>query len=433
MCSEVMAPGLRWDEKLRKYIGLAYKYAEVREYFSGSRISIEDKVLDPLPFPQIHDSVELRDYQAKALELWMKERRGVIVLPTGAGKTVVALKAIAKLGVATLILVPTIDLMNQWHSQVMTRLGVDAGRLGGGYDSVKGITVSTYDSAYVRAEELGNRFALLIFDEVHHLPSEGYMNVAQMSAAPYRLGLTATPEREDGRHVLLDDLVGPVVFRTSPSQLSGKYLSEFETEKIYVNLTPEEEKRYYALREKFKRFLASRKIRLTSSQDFGKLVRMAYRSREAREALLAWHESTEIAVNSRAKVNKLRELLTLHDQEKTIVFTRNVELAYEISSLFLIPVITYRTPKDEREEILRLFREGKYRVVVTSNVLDEGIDVPDASLAIVLGGYGSRRQLVQRLGRILRKKDGKRAKFIEIVAKGTVDYSLSRRRGSASV
>jgi len=328
-----MAPGLRWDEKLRKYIGLAYKYAEVREYFSGSRISIEDKVLDPLPFPQIHDSVELRDYQAKALELWMKERRGVIVLPTGAGKTVVALKAIAKLGVATLILVPTIDLMNQWHSQVMTRLGVDAGRLGGGYDSVKGITVSTYDSAYVRAEELGNRFALLIFDEVHHLPSEGYMNVAQMSAAPYRLGLTATPEREDGRHVLLDDLVGPVVFRTSPSQLSGKYLSEFETEKIYVNLTPEEEKRYYALREKFKRFLASRKIRLTSSQDFGKLVRMAYRSREAREALLAWHESTEIAVNSRAKVNKLRELLTLHDQEKTIVFTRNVELAYEISSL----------------------------------------------------------------------------------------------------
>jgi len=299
--------------------------------------------------------------------------------------------------------------------------------------TLKGITVSTYDSAYVRAEELGNRFALLIFDEVHHLPSEGYMNVAQMSAAPYRLGLTATPEREDGRHVLLDDLVGPVVFRTSPSQLSGKYLSEFETEKIYVNLTPEEEKRYYALREKFKRFLASRKIRLTSSQDFGKLVRMAYRSREAREALLAWHESTEIAVNSRAKVNKLRELLTLHDQEKTIVFTRNVELAYEISSLFLIPVITYRTPKDEREEILRLFREGKYRVVVTSNVLDEGIDVPDASLAIVLGGYGSRRQLVQRLGRILRKKDGKRAKFIEIVAKGTFDYSLSRRRGSASV
>jgi hypothetical protein len=76
LCSEVMAPGLRWDEKLRKYIGLAYKYAQVREYFSGSRISIEDKVLDPLPFPQIHDSVELRDYQAKALELWMKERRG---------------------------------------------------------------------------------------------------------------------------------------------------------------------------------------------------------------------------------------------------------------------------------------------------------------------------------------------------------------------
>lgn len=114
--------------------------------------------------------------------------------------------------------------------------------------------------------------------------------------------------------------------------------------------------------------------------------------------------------------------------EKIIIFTRNTSMVYEISRLFLIPAVTYKTNKQERIEILEKFRSGKYNVIVTSSVLDEGIDVPDASIGIVLGGYGTSRQFIQRLGRILRKKENKKARLIEIITKGTSDYNLSKRR-----
>jgi len=265
------------------------------------------------------------------------------------------------------------------------------------------------------------------------LPSEGYLNIAQLSAAPYRMGLTATVEREDGRHQALPEVVGPIVYRVSPSELAGKYIAEYDIEVIRVNMEPEEKEKYKELREKFKGFLRSRGLTVRSLEDFRRLIGIASRDREAREALLAWHEATSIAVNSNAKIRKLEELLpTLHN-EKVIIFTRNNYMAYSISKRFLVPVITYKVSKEERREILEAFREGKYRVIVTSNVLDEGIDVPDASVAIVMGGYGTSRQFLQRLGRILRKSSPqKRARLIEIVTRGTVDSALSRRRKSAT-
>ncbi len=391
-------------------------------------MEVEDSVLDLLPFPLISDQIRLREYQQEALNAWLKSKQGIIVIPTGGGKTVIGLKATALIRLATLIIVPTIDLLQQWYENVRELLGVEAGRIGGGYDELKGITVITYDSAYTQLEKIGNKFGLVIFDEVHHLPSEGYSIIAQGLASPYRLGLTATPERSDGRDKLYPLLVGPIVYRITVSNLVGKYLSNFETQRIYVNLTEDEEKLYRYYRGILKKFLSQHNLELKSLNDFNKLVKLAAKYKEAREALLAWHEALKIAVNSKAKVEKLKDLLKELNGEKIIIFTRNTSMAYEISRLFLIPAVTYKTGKQERVEILEKFRSGKYNVIVTSSVLDEGIDVPDASVAIVLGGYGTSRQFIQRLGRILRKKENKKARLIEIVTKGTSDYNLSKRR-----
>lgn len=139
---------------------------------------------------------------------------------------------------------PTIDLMNQWRARLKEELKVDAGVLGGGEQEIKAITVSTYDSAYIHAERLGNRFGFMIFDEVHHLPAEGYRHIAEMFASPFRMGLTATYEREDGLHTELNRLIGGKIFEKKVSELAGEHLSPYRIEKITVDLIREEQEEY---------------------------------------------------------------------------------------------------------------------------------------------------------------------------------------------
>jgi superfamily II DNA or RNA helicase len=428
LISDTYAPEMKVDQKTDKYITMAYKYREILSYFKESGISVKDYVLQPLPFPIVKDKVKLRDYQEKALKSWLISKRGIIVMPTGAGKTVIGLKAIYNLKVSTLIIVPTIDLLDQWYKSLIKGLNVNPGRLGGGYEDIQGITVSTYDSAYSKIELIGNKFLFLIFDEVHHLPSEGYMEIAQLSASPYRLGLTATPEREDRRDKLLIDLVGPIVYTISSSDLSGKYLAEYEIERIYVNLKEDEEKKYKEFRRLLKENLGKLGLELKSLNDFKQLIYHAGKSPLAKEALHAWFESNKIAINSEAKIDKLKLLLEDLKGEKIIIFTRDTNMAYKLSKIFLVPAVTYKTPKDERREIIENFRENKYKIIIASNVFDEGVDIPDASIAIIVGGYGTKRQFIQRLGRVLRMKNGKKAKLIELVTKSTSDYNLSLRR-----
>nr|WP_211096508.1 DEAD/DEAH box helicase family protein [Acidilobus sp. 7A] len=430
LLSDAYAPGLRYEERLRAYVGLPYRYADVLAYFRESGISVEDEVISPLPLQLGRgEELKLRDYQRRALEAWRRAgRRGVVVIPTGAGKTIIALEAIREVAGATIVLVPTIDLLWQWSRAIAKHLGVTPGVLGGGEDEVRGITVSTYDSAYSRAEELGNRFVLAVFDEVHHLPSPGYMEVAQVLAAPYRLGLTATPEREDGRHSLLPDLVGPIVIRVSPAELRGKYLADYDVKRVYVSLTDDERARYEELRRRLRGDLGRLGLRLRSLDDFHRLLSLAARDPVAKDAVEAWYESVRLAVNSRAKLEALRELLREYSDRKVLVFTRDTEMAYAISREFLVPAVTYKTPKEERAKVLEMFRRGDYRVIVASSVFDEGVDVPDAGVAVIVGGYGTPRQFVQRLGRVLRPAEGKRALLIELVTRGTVDGRISRRR-----
>ncbi|MCK4731527.1 MAG: hypothetical protein KAT65_03625, partial [Methanophagales archaeon] len=163
-------------------------------------------------------------------------------------------------------------------------------------------------------------------------------------------------------------------------------------------------------------------------RDFRLFVMRSGRDASAREALLARNKARQIALNSQSKLNSLSEILDLHFGERMIIFTEHNSLVYAISKQFLIPAITHTTQKDERADILQKFRAGKYKLIVTSKVLEEGIDVPEASVGIILSGSGSKREYKQRLGRILRKKEGKLAVLYELVSKKTTEVGISRRR-----
>lgn len=429
MKGEVGTPYGKWDPRSGCYRLKASHYKDALEYFKESRIRYEDDVPNPPPLEQLKSNVELRAYQNKALDNWRRAgNRGVLVLPTAAGKTFIALKAIELLRTQTLIIVPTLDLIDQWRKRVRECLGVEAGVVGGGENTVRMVTVSTYDSAYSQAAQLGNKFMFLVFDEVHHLASPGYMQIGEMYIAPYRMGLTATYERSDQRHALLPLIVGDPVYSIDIEELAGKHLSPYTYEKVLVELTPEEQQTYEAEMSVFKNYLRQRRIVLKSAADFQRFIMTTGRDPHAREALLARNRALRVAVNSEAKLNLLAQRLEAYKYEKILIFTLYNDLVYTISRRFLIPAVTYQTPREERREILVNFGNGKYKVIVTSQVLDEGMDVPDASVGLILGGTGSTRETVQRLGRLLRKKEGKTAKLVEIISKETVEVGISRRR-----
>jgi len=422
-------PFARYDSRTGCYRALACKYRDVISYLEFSRIDYKDSVLDPIPCPVFDADIELREYQEQAVERWMEDKKGVIVLPTGSGKTYVALEIIKELSVPTLVIVPTLDLLDQWKEKLSIFGSENVGEYSGRKKELKPITVSTYDSAYLSAELLGNKFLLLVFDEVHHLPSDAYRQIAEMSAAPYRLGLTATYERDDGKHSLLPELVGGKVFELMPDDLAGKHLADYIVKRIYVPLTDEEKAKYEEKARIFKEYVSTRGIKLASPDDFKRVVMATGYDSRAYNALRAWDEARRIAFNSKNKLVKLRELLEKHRGDKIIIFTRHNDLVYTISRLFLIPAITHKTSKDERRIILDGFRRGKYKAIVSSQVLDEGIDVPDASVGIIMSGSGSAREFIQRLGRILRPSRGKdKAILYELVSRETGEVNTARRR-----
>jgi len=426
---DIRVPNSSWDERSRTFRAMGMHYKDIIDYLKASGMDFKDNVLDLIPCPELQSSVVLRDYQQQALDAWTASgRRGVIVLPTGSGKTIIGMKAISMLNAPSLVVAPTIDLMNQWRSRLEEEFKIEIGALGGGEQEVKAVTVSTYDSAYIHAERLGNKFALIIFDEVHHLPAEGYRHIAQMFASPFRMGLTATYEREDGLHTELTRLIGGKVFEKKVNELAGEHLSPYHIEKITVGLVREEQEQYNLNQGIFSDYLRKSNLTLKSPADFQKLVMRSGRDPNARAALLARNAARDIAFNSTSKIEKLAEILKNHRESRVFIFTEHNKLVHRISREFLIPAITYRTGGKERSEILERFRAGVYRAVVTSKVLDEGIDVPDADVGIIISGTGSERAFVQRLGRILRKRQGKKAVLYEIVSARTSEVNTAKRR-----
>lgn len=429
---DVRIPNSTWDERSKRFRAMALHYRDIVDYLNNSKIGFTDNVLDLIPCPELQSNITLRDYQKQALDAWiLNSKRGVIVLPTGSGKTVIGIKAISLLNTPTIVVVPTLDLLDQWRSQLKKEFKIDIGMLGGGEQEIKAITVSTYDSAYIHAARLGNKFGLIIFDEVHHLPAEGYKHIAEMFAAPFRMGLTATYERDDGLHSELNRLIGGKVFEKKVKELSGEHLSPFRLQKIAVELTAEEQTEYEHNQGIFTDYLRRCNITIRTPLDFQKIVIRSGRDPNARKALLARNKARDIALNSVSKLEKFREILKKHKESRLFIFTEHNKLVHKISKEFLIPSITYRTATKERGEILDRFRSGVYRAVVTSKVLDEGIDVPEADVGVILSGTGSGRAFIQRLGRILRKKEGKEAILYEIVSSDTSEINTAKRRNKA--
>ncbi|MEO0853439.1 MAG: DEAD/DEAH box helicase family protein, partial [Cyanobacteria bacterium J06648_11] len=425
-----------WDDRIERFRIRAIDYPRVLASLAKDGRSVVDKAkaFNPL---DLKADLKLTPYphQKEALSAWQESgHRGVVVLPTAAGKTYLALLAVRATQQSVLICVPTLDLMHQWYERLLAAFpNAEVGLLGGGSRDRSPILVSTYDSAAIHAETLGNQFGLLIFDECHHLPSDFNRVIAEYAIAPHRLGLTATPERADGRHVDLDTLIGPEVYRKSAADLSGKALADYELVTIEVKLEPEERDRYASLIQTRNQFLRDSKISLGSLQGWQRFVQMSARSQRGRQAMLAHRDAKQIALGTDGKLRVLEELLTRHHPEPVLIFTNDNATVYRISQQFLIPAITHQTPVKERHDVLTRFREGTYRTLVVSHVLNEGVDVPEVKIAILLSGTGSTREYVQRLGRILRrsKRVDRRATLYEVIAADTVEERTSqRRRGS---
>ncbi|WP_265111790.1 DEAD/DEAH box helicase [Halosolutus halophilus] len=467
-------PDLETDPRTDGWRVPAFRYAALRSALDEVDAAVADRVLDLASLPDLQSAYELRTYQETALSAWFETDRwaddaltagsgdtaakagseptrapaGVLELPTGSGKTVIAIGAIERLSVPTLVVVPTIDLLEQWARELDREFGVpesnadsgvrrtapspdgvEVGRFGGGEQRLGPITVSTYDSAYLKADSVGDRFGLVVFDEVHHLGGEGYREIARLLAAPARLGLTATFERPDGAHDVIEDIVGPLIHRVDPDELAGTHLAPYDIKRLEVSLTPSERDEYERKQEVFTDYLARSNIDMRSGSDYRELVKRSGSDPAAREALLARQRAREIVYGSEAKIDALEEILADHRDDRTIVFTAHNDLAYDVSERFLIPTITHQTGAAERREVLERFREGTYTRIATSNVLDEGVDVPDASVAVVLSGSGSEREFTQRLGRILRPTDdGRRALLYEVVTADTSEERVAKRR-----
>ncbi len=421
---------LEWDERIGHYRARACDYRPVRTWVHRNAPEYEDlaahyETLDLAPRMQRTP----RDYQQEAIQAWKQAgKRGVIVLPTGTGKSFVAEMAMVETQRSTLIVAPTIDLMNQWYDILTSAFQVPVGLLGGGYHEIENITVSTYDSAYLHMDRYGNRFGLVIFDEVHHLPGPSYLYASECCMAPFRLGLTATLERPDERHLLLNDVVGQVVYERSIRDMAGEYLADYDVEKIIVSLDPDEAIAYHEARETYRNFVRSRGIRFNGPQGWSKFIQISSRSSEGRRAMKAFQEARRIALSAPSKLRNLEGLLRRHSEDRTIIFTNDNNTVYRISRRFLLPALTHQTDGKERKEMLKRFNEGLYPCIVTSRVLNEGVNIPEANVAIVLSGTGSVREHVQRLGRILRPGPNKRATLYEIITAETIEKYVSERR-----
>lgn len=395
----------------------------------------------------------IRSYQNDAYYSWRGEDRldfslkgkGVVILPTGAGKTYLGLFTIQKENLRSLIVVPTLDLMDQWYTKIIDFIFVGdkninnnnksmyqndtfninnlVGRFGGGYKDVKPITITTYDSGYLYLNKFRNQFGLLIFDEVHHLAGEKYRLIAEGSIAPYRLGLTATLEKDEN-YSLIEKLVGKVVYQKKPSELTKLgQLASYSIKKIEISLSKEKQHIYKKEQEKYVKYLKS-----FSKNPFQQMIYRANTDTEAKEALFAYRKSREIALNAEEKIPKIELLFKNHIKDRIILFCENIAFVENLSRLFFIPALTSNTPTSERKRIISKFSKGDYRILAAGKLLDEGMDFPEANVGIIVSGTGVKRQHIQRLGRLLRPFEGKKAILYELVTKNTTETRLSSQR-----
>ncbi len=404
----------------------AAAYTAILGRLSDERVRVADDIPDSRTDAAEWSLPDLRWYQQHALTAWLRaHRRGVVALPTGAGKTLVAVAAIAACQLATLVLVPTRVLLEQWAA-VLEQYMPAIGRLGDGHRRVAPITVSTYASAVQWGPRIGGQFGLVIVDEAHHVGAMCPADLFEMFVASSRLGLTATPPPPDQR-ATLQLHVGPVIYQLGVDDLVGDALAQYDIFDIPIQLTAQERETYDDARDVFRRGYAAFQHAYPGATWTG-FVDLASRTDEGRKLLAAWRTYRAVTAFPADKRRVLRELLDRHRGSRVLIFTSDTRTAYTVAEDFLVHPITHEITRSERAAILGKFSRGEANVLVAAQVLDEGIDVPEADVAIIVGGTASARRYIQRIGRVLRPLPGKRARVYELIVAGTTEVQQGRRR-----
>ena len=344
----------------------------------------------------------LRDYQQKAVDNFFEGGSGVVVLPCGAGKTLVGAGAMATAKTTTLILVTNTVSARQWRDELLKRTSLTADEIGeysGQVKEVKPVTIATYQILTAKRKGEYAHLALLdaldwglvVYDEVHLLPAPVFKLTAELQARR-RLGLTATLVREDGREGDVFSLIGPKRFDAPWKEIEAQgFISPAACYEVRIDL-PQSERLTYA----------------ASADD----------------------ERYRLAATAPAKLGVVKELVARHAGERILVIGQYLDQIDELAEALGAPKLTGSTPVDERERLFQEFREGRTQVLVVSKVANFSVDLPEATVAIqVSGSFGSRQEEAQRLGRLLRPKEsGLSANFYTLVARDTVDQDFAQNR-----
>jgi superfamily II DNA or RNA helicase len=415
----------------------AYRYNGLQPWLRQSTIHDTIPRWQPLNYT-LFDRRQPHDYQTEALVAWQEAGwRGSIVLPTGAGKSYVAIQAIQQINRSAVVVAPTIDLLHQWYRLLSHAFQTEIGVYYGAEKIIHPLTVTTYSSFANLMADYGNAYKLLVLDEAHRAGSPAFGEGAVMSAASARLGLTATyPSEEEQRGAgrwRIDDLIGgPIVYALNVDDLAGEQLATYRTQRIRVDLTAEERQIYdqeYALCMGYVH--QHNLLRRFGPNWLSELQRLSARDREARAALLARQRVNRLLAGCQGKLQAVDNLLHEHIDDQIVIFTESNQVAYKIAHMYFLPIITHLSSALERKEILDGYLEGRYKAVVTSRVLDEGVDLPSAKIAIILGGTAGARQYIQRRGRVLRKVENKEAVLYEVFVRGTSEEGKVQRRRAA--
>jgi DNA excision repair protein ERCC-3 len=348
------------------------------------------------------DGWELREYQEMAADSFWAGGSGVVVLPCGAGKTIVGAAAMAKAGATTLILVTNTVAGRQWKRELIARTSLTEAEIGeysGERKEIRPVTIATYQvmttkrkGVFPHLEVFDTRdWGLIIYDEVHLLPAPIFRFTADIQSRR-RLGLTATLIREDGREGDVFTLIGPKRYDAPWKEVEAQgWIAPAECIEVRVTL-PDSERLVYATSEPDDRY--------------------------------------RLAATTAEKTRLVEQLIERHADEQVLVIGQYLDQLAEIAEHVGAPTITGETGVKERERLFEAFRQGEERVLVVSKVANFSVDLPEASVAIqVSGSFGSRQEEAQRLGRLLRPKaDGRRARFYTVVSRDTVDADFAQNR-----
>ena len=348
------------------------------------------------------DGWHLRDYQRDAVESFWHGGSGVVVLPCGAGKTIVGAAAMATAKATTLILVTNTVSARQWRDELLRRTSLtdeEIGEYSGAKKEVRPVTIATYQvmttrrkGVYSHLELLDARdWGLIVYDEVHLLPAPIFRMTADLQARR-RIGLTATLIREDGREGDVFSLIGPKRYDAPWKDIESQgWIAPADCVEVRVTL-PEGERLAYATAEPEERY--------------------------------------RLAACTASKTRLVEEIVAKHEGEPTLVIGQYLDQLDEIGAALDAPVIKGETPVKERERLFQAFRTGEEKLLVVSKVANFSVDLPSASVAVqVSGSFGSRQEEAQRLGRLLRPKtDGRSARFYTIVTRDTVDAEFAQHR-----